>query len=193
MQFQAHVCVQVLLQKPQHSTSRAAVVASAAIGLGAQGGRGPAVGVFEQPARREALPGAAVSGRSIQAAWPERACLVAGRVHGRDHVLHEGRRRGHGLHRAIQRLAGGGGMRSLRLQALDAAQAVSCGYSWGSLHEPRFRVLAGGGGMRSLRLQALDAAQATSCGYSLGSPHEPRFRVLPDTSQPVEQERWESW
>ena len=84
-------------------------------------------------------------------------------------------------------------MRSLRLQALDAAQAASCGYSRGSPREPRFRVLAGGGGMRSLRLQALDAAQAASCGYSLGSPHEPRFRVLPDTSQPVEQERWESW
>ena len=57
LQSQAHVCVQVLLQKPQHSTCRAAVVASAAIGLGAQGGRGPAEGVFEQPARRKALPG----------------------------------------------------------------------------------------------------------------------------------------
>lgn len=155
LQSQAHVCVQVLLQKPQHSTSQAAVVASAAISLGAQGGLGPVEGLSSPPGERR-------SRGLLSWAVPSGQPGLSGRISLQDESTAE---------------------ITFYMKGADVAMASIVQYNdW--LEE---EVCA------PWHLRALDAAQGVSCGHSLGSLDEPRFRFLLDTSQPVEQKRWESW
>lgn len=140
LQSQAHVCVQVLLQKPQHSTSQAAVVASAAIGLGAQGGRGPAEGLSSPPGERRSrglLSRAVPSGQpglsrrvSLQ---DESTAEITFYMKGADVAMASIVQYNDWLEEEV--------CARWRLRAPDAAQGVSLGHSLGLLDEPRSRFL----------------------------------------------------